>query len=121
MSALSDAGEPNVYDQPISADLRLNCAATCSICIGSPDARDQTLGSRHIGRSGYSANANTGDATQMSGTKKPNQASVRRAISSGPFWLFTTLTERLRWPCGARMMTMTILAARMTAFANHGF
>jgi hypothetical protein len=42
-------------------------------------------------------------------------------ISSFPFPLFTTLTPRLRWPCGARMITITMLLTRMAALAYQGF
>ena len=42
-------------------------------------------------------------------------------ISCLPLRLFTTLTPRLRWPCGARMATIAMLAARITDFAIHGF
>src|SRR5678815_605827 len=74
-----------------------------------------------LSRSGYSANENAGEATQTSGTKKPSHARVRRTTSCLPLRFFTTLTPRLRWPCGARMATITMLAARITAFAIHGF
>src|SRR5205085_8796356 len=66
-------------------------------------------------------NASTGVAIQISGRKNATQAMVRRTISRGPLRLFTTGTARLRCPCGARMTTITMLAARTTAFANQGF
>src|SRR5712691_8552817 len=72
-------------------------------------------------RSGYSANENAGEATQISGTKNPSHARVRRMISCLPLRSFTTLTPRLRRPCGARMTTITMVATRITAFAIHGF
>src|SRR5262245_51604239 len=72
------------------------------------------------GRSGYSAKENTGDATQKSGTRKPIQARISRITSRVPLRLFTVLTARLRFPCGARIAIITTLAERMTAFAIQG-
>src|SRR5512133_3795488 len=74
-----------------------------------------------LSRSGYSANEKTGEATQTSGTKKPSHARDRRMTSCLPLRFLTTLTPRLRWPCGAPMATIAMLAARITAFAIHGF
>src|SRR5207244_9147432 len=72
-------------------------------------------------RSGYSANQNAGDATQIRGTKNPTHARTKRPVSSGVLWLLATLTFRLRLPCGARMNIITAVAASMTDFAIHGF
>src|SRR5436309_14292540 len=72
-------------------------------------------------RSGYSANENAGDATQISGMKNPTHARTRRPVSSGVLWLLATLTLRLRRPCGARMAIITAVPASTTALAIHGF
>src|SRR5438094_2908379 len=72
-------------------------------------------------RSGYSANQNAGDATQIRGTKNPTHARTRSPVSSGVLWLLATLTLRLRRPCGARMAIITTVAASTSAFAIHGF
>src|SRR4029079_6838307 len=69
----------------------------------------------------YSAKRNTGDATQIRGTKNPIHARTRRPVSSGVLWLLAVLTLRLRRPCGARMAIITTVAASTTAFATHGF
>src|SRR4029453_17380277 len=71
--------------------------------------------------SGYSANENAGDTTQIRGTKNPTQARTKSPVSSGVFRLAATLTLRLRRPCGARMTTITSVAASTSAFATHGF
>src|SRR6267378_6188414 len=72
-------------------------------------------------RSGYSAKENAGDAIQIRGTKNATHARTKRPVSSGVLWLLATLTLRLRRPCGARMASITAVAARTTAFAIHGF
>ena len=59
--------------------------------------------------------------TQSSGTKNEAQARVKSSFSSVPFRLLTTFTLRLRFPCGARITTMAMLAARTTALAYQGF
>src|SRR5262245_65637312 len=71
--------------------------------------------------SGYSANENADDTTQIRGTKNPTQARTKSPVSSGVLWLATTLTLRLRRPCGARMTTITSVPASTSAFATHGF
>src|SRR6185436_14167212 len=71
--------------------------------------------------SGYSANENAGDTTQIRGAKNPTQARTKSPVSSGVLWLAATLTLRLRRPCGARMTTSTSVAASTSAFATHGF
>lgn len=71
--------------------------------------------------SGYSANENAGDTTQIRGTTNPTQARTKSPVSSGVLWLAATLTLRLRRPCGARMTTIASVAASTSAFATHGF
>src|SRR4029453_3270251 len=71
--------------------------------------------------SGYSANENAGDTTQIRGTKNPTQARTKSPVSSGVFRLAATLTLRLPRPGGARMTTITSVAASTSAFATHGF
>ena len=72
-------------------------------------------------RSGYSARENNGETIQTRGTENPSIARTSRITSSRPLRSVTTVTPRLRWPCGARIATITTLAARITAFAIHGF
>src|SRR6185436_5498747 len=69
----------------------------------------------------YSANENAGDTTQIRGTMNPTQARTRSPVSSRVLWLAATLTVRLRRPCGARIATITSVAATTSAFAIHGF
>jgi hypothetical protein len=48
-------------------------------------------------------------------------AAVNAGHRTGPLRFFRILTPRLGWPCGGRMATITMLAARITALAIQGF
>src|SRR4029450_6513955 len=86
-----------------------------------PATRHKTPAPNGQGRSEYWANEKTGDTTHSKGTRNPIHASVSKAASRGPLQLRATLTPRLRRPCGARITTITTLAARITALAIQGF
>ena len=50
----------------------------------------------------------------------PGHTIASKTISRRPLRSFAIVVVRLRWPCGARMAIITMVAARMTAFAYHG-
>jgi hypothetical protein len=83
----------------------------------SPETGNEPLRPGHVLRVLY----NAGDAIQTRGTRNPSQARPRRTVSVVFLRLLTTLTVRLRRPCGARTAIITTVAARMVALAIQGF